>query len=114
MADAPGSESSERPDIRRDDDQRSGPSAGVQPPQPVTCPTTNGTAIVALAATLVPFPFIGGVLGIVLGIFGLREIHRYHQLGGAVAVAAIVVGSVQLALALLAPVVIFQILGIRL
>ena len=67
----------------------------------------------ALAATLVPFPLIGGILGIVLGVFGLREIRRHGQLGGAVAVAAIIVGSVQLALALVSPIVIFSVLGTR-
>ena len=113
MADAPDSESPERPDIRLEDDPRLGHHSEVQQPQPTACPTTNGTAIVALAATLVPFPFIGGILGIVLGVFGLREIHRYRQLGGAVAVAAIIVGSVQLALALISPIVIFSVLGVR-
>lgn len=76
-------------------------------------PTTNGTAIVALVATLVPFPLVGGILGIVLGVFGLREIYRHGQTGAAIAVAAITLGAVELAIALISPIVLVY-FGVRL
>lgn len=114
MGDAPGSESSERPDIPRGGGQQPGLHSEAQHPKLMAYPTTNGTAIVGLAATLVPFPFLGGILGIVLGVFGLREIHRYGQTGGAVAIAAIIVGSVQLAIALISPIVLIRLLGTHL
>lgn len=111
MGEVPGSESPERPEIARGDDWQPGLRSELEHPQ--LMPTTNGTAIVALVVTLVPFPFVGGILGIVLGIFGLREIHRYGQTGGAIAVAAIIVGSVVLAIAILSPILLID-LGLRL
>lgn len=85
---------------QRDDqfygDVAAAPEAGSVPPPAGGYPTTNGTAIMALVATLVPIPVVGAVLGVVLGIFGLREIRRYGQTGPAIAIAAIVLGAMEL------------------
>lgn len=79
-------------------DLAAAPEAGSVRPPASGYPTTNGTAIMALVATLIPVPVVGGVLGVVLGIFGLREIRRYGQTGPAIAVAAIVLGAMELIL----------------
>ena len=112
MGEAPHLESSERPDVAGGDDQRPGLTREAERVQRTAYPTTNGTAIMALVATLVPLPLAGGILGIVLGIFGLREIHRHGQTGAAVAVAAITFGSIQLALLLVSP-ILLNYLGVR-
>ncbi|MBO0690131.1 MAG: DUF4190 domain-containing protein, partial [Candidatus Dormibacteraeota bacterium] len=68
-------------------------------------PTNNATAVVALVSTLLPFPVLGAVLGIVLGVCARREIQRHGQTGEPMAVAAIVLGALELV-----PVVIFAVL----
>jgi hypothetical protein len=62
--------------------------------------STNGFAIAALICGLVGLVSygLGGVLGIVFGIVGLRQIRQDGQAGRGLAIAGIVVGAVTLAL----------------
>ena len=59
-------------------------------------PTNNATAIVAFFTAFIPVPFITGIVAIVLGIASLREIRRTAQTARPVAIAAIVVGAVNI------------------
>lgn len=106
MGDVPGSGSSERPDSPRDGDLLPAAHLEAERPLGMPYPNTNGTAVMALVATLVPLPFVSGILGVVLGIFGLREIRKYGQTGAAIAVAAIVLGGIQLAIVIISLLVI--------
>lgn len=63
---------------------------------PAAYPTNNATAVVALVSTLLPFPVLGAVLGVVLGVCARREIQRHGQTGEPMAVVAIVLGAVEL------------------
>ena len=72
---------------------------------PAAYPTNNATAVVALVSTLLPFPVLGAVLGIVLGVCARREIERHGQTGEPMAVVAIVLGALELV-----PVVVFALL----
>jgi hypothetical protein len=78
-------------------DQRTLDAATTQPSQTVgTMATTNTNAIIALVCALV-VPFVGGIVGLVLGSTARREIResRGAQSGDGLAVVAMILGGLQ-------------------
>jgi hypothetical protein len=59
-------------------------------------PTNNATAVVAFFTAFIPVPFLTGAVAIALGVAALREIRQTAQTGRPVAIAAIVVGAINL------------------
>jgi hypothetical protein len=66
--------------------------------------TTNGFAIASLACAIVLgiVPFLGGILGVVFGIIGLRQCARQGERGRGLAIAGIVIGGIAIAFWILA------------
>jgi hypothetical protein len=53
----------------------------------------NATSIAGLVVAFVPLPLISGIVAMVLGVVGLRQIERYGQKGQPIAILAIVFGA---------------------
>jgi hypothetical protein len=62
--------------------------------------TTNGFAIASLSCAIVLgiVPFLGGILGVVFGIIGMRQCARSGDGGRGLAIAGIVVGGIAIVL----------------
>ena len=80
-----------------------GPYGNPYPPGYGSPPATNGMAIgslvsslVGIPAFLVCLPFVGSVLGVILGIVALNQISSRHQKGKEMAIAGIAIGAVSL------------------
>jgi hypothetical protein len=71
------------------------PAYGYRPP-----PSVNGFAIASLACAIVLFWLfgVGGLLGVIFGIIGLRQCRANHERGSGLAIAGIVIGSIVLLL----------------
>jgi hypothetical protein len=82
-----------------------GAAPGYQPYGYGAPSTTNGFAIAALSCAIVLaiVPFLGGILGVVFGIIGLKQTARNGERGRGLAIAGIVIGGI---------VILFWILGI--
>jgi hypothetical protein len=79
------------------------PYGSPYPPAYRTQPATNGMAIGSLVSSLVGIPsffyclpFVGPIIGIVLGIVALNQISKRHQKGKGMAIAGIAIGSLTL------------------
>jgi hypothetical protein len=61
---------------------------------------TNGFAIAALICSLVVgwIPYVGGLLGLIFGIIGLRQCNRTGDRGRGLAIAGIAIGAVGIVL----------------
>ena len=80
-----------------------GPYVGTQPgyaPAYVYMPPrgTNGLAIASLVVSLVPVCGVNAIVALVLGIIALNQLKSTHQDGRGLAIAGIVIASVQLVL----------------
>ncbi|HYZ02387.1 MAG TPA: DUF4190 domain-containing protein [Candidatus Binatia bacterium] len=53
----------------------------------------NVTSIVGLVVAFVPVPLVSGIVAMVLGVVGLRQIERDGQKGQPIAILAIVFGA---------------------
>jgi hypothetical protein len=76
---------------------------GPYPPRYAQPPATNGMAVGSLVSSLVVIPayflclpFVGSVIGIVLGIVALNQIGKRHHKGKEMAIAGIAIGGVTL------------------
>jgi Domain of unknown function (DUF4190) len=69
------------------------PAYGYRPPA-----STNGFAIASLVCAIVLFWLfgIGGLLGVIFGIIGLRQCKANHERGSGLAIAGIVIGAIVL------------------
>jgi hypothetical protein len=77
------------------------PYGNPYPPVYGTQPVTNGMAIGSLVSSLVGIPayfmclpFVGSVIGVILGIVALSQIKNRHQKGKEMAIAGIAIGGV--------------------
>jgi hypothetical protein len=84
------------------------PHGNPYPPAYPVAPATNGLAIgslvgslVGIPAYLVCLPFVGSIVGVVLGIVALNQIKHRHQKGKEMAIAGIAIGGLCLAGALI-------------
>jgi Domain of unknown function (DUF4190) len=79
------------------------PYGSPYPPAYGNQPATNGMAIGSLVSSLVGIPayflclpFVGSIIGVVLGIIALNQIGKRHQKGKEMAIAGIAIGGVTL------------------
>jgi CBS-domain-containing membrane protein len=79
------------------------PYGNPYPPAYGNQPATNGMAIGSLVSSLVGIPayflclpFVGSIIGVVLGIIALNQIGKCHQKGKEMAIAGIAIGGVTL------------------
>lgn len=66
--------------------------------------STNGMAIASLACSIssfVIFPLIGAILGVIFGHMALKQIRVSNEQGHGMAVAGLIIGYIQIALAVL-------------
>jgi hypothetical protein len=77
------------------------PQAGPYPPGYGGQPATNGMAIGSLVSSLVGIPaylmclpFVGSIVGVILGVVALSQIRDRHQKGREMAIAGIAIGGV--------------------
>jgi hypothetical protein len=67
------------------------PAYGYRPPA-----STNGFAVASLVCAIVLFWMfgVGGLLGVIFGIIGLRQCKANNERGSGLAIAGIVIGSI--------------------